>query len=111
MNITLRDGISLRYEHIDGSRSKPILIFLHEGLGCVEMWRDFPARLCRATGCAGLVYDRCGYGHSSPLLAPRSSGYLHEAALVELPQLLSALAPGAPHILVGLREPGDVAPA
>ena len=38
------------------------LVFLHEGLGCIEMWRDFPQKLCDATMCAGFVYDRTAYG-------------------------------------------------
>src|SRR4029450_969321 len=42
------------------------LVFLHEGLGCIEMWRDFPQKLCDATRTAGIVYDRTGYGGSSP---------------------------------------------
>ena len=42
------------------------LVFLHEGLGCIEMWRDFPQKLCDATMCAGVVYDRTAYGRSSP---------------------------------------------
>src|SRR5262249_41801836 len=42
------------------------LVFLHEGLGCIEMWRDFPQNLCDATRCPGVVYDRTGYGGSSP---------------------------------------------
>ena len=43
-----------------------MLVFLHEGLGCIEMWRDFPQKLCDATACAGIVYDRTSYGGSSP---------------------------------------------
>ena len=44
----------------------PLLIFLHEGLGSLSMWRDFPQRLCEAAGCRGLVYSRPGYGASTP---------------------------------------------
>src|SRR3954465_4634707 len=42
------------------------LVFLHEGLGCIEMWRDFPQKLCDATRSAGIVYDRTGYGGAGP---------------------------------------------
>ncbi len=44
------------------------LVFLHEGLGCIEMWRDFPQRLCDVLQCKGVVYDRTAYGQSSPSL-------------------------------------------
>ena len=42
------------------------LVFLHEGLGCIEMWRDFPQKLCDVLQCKGVVYDRTAYGQSSP---------------------------------------------
>ena len=59
----------LYYQLIDGNNALPCLVFLHEGLGCTAMWGDFPAKLCAATGCPGLVYDRLGYGQSSPLVS------------------------------------------
>ena len=43
----------------DDGLDRTTLVFLHEGLGCIEMWRDFPQTLCDATMCAGVVYDRC----------------------------------------------------
>jgi pimeloyl-ACP methyl ester carboxylesterase len=67
------------------------LVMLHEGLGSVSMWRDFPERLARATGCRTLVYSRYGYGRSSPLEAPRSVDYMHEEARVWLPAILERL--------------------
>lgn len=69
----------------------PTLIFLHEGLGCIEFWRDFPERLVRATGLNALVFDRQGYGRSSPVAEPRLKDYLHREALEELPALLETL--------------------
>ena len=45
--------------HDDGLE-RTTLVFLHEGLGCIEMWRDFPQKLCDATRCRGIVYDRTG---------------------------------------------------
>lgn len=70
--------------------TKSTLVFLHEGLGCISMWRDFPAALCEVTGCRGLIYDRWGYGESDPLTAagPRELRYLHEEALDSLPEVL-----------------------
>ena len=99
----------LYYERIDGDPAKPCLVFLHEGLGSTAMWKDFPQRLCQATGCPGLVYDRLGYGRSSPLSAPRSVHYLHHYALTELPQVLAALLPGQPYFLVGHSDGGSIA--
>ena len=59
--------LSIEHVWIDaGAADAPLLVFLHEGLGSVAMWRDFPARLCAAAGCRGLVYSRPGYGRSTP---------------------------------------------
>lgn len=66
------------------------LIFLHEGLGCVSTWRDFPARLAEATGCGALVYSRAGYGGSDPITLPRPVSFMHDEALVTLPEVLNA---------------------
>lgn len=99
----------LFYEKIEGGAEKPVLVFLHEGLGSVAMWRDFPARLCAATGCEGLVYDRRGYGLSSPLAAARSIHYLHDYALDELPAVLAALLPEREYWLVGHSDGGSIA--
>ncbi len=99
----------LRYERIAGDAAQPTLVFLHEGLGCIDMWRGFPARLCAALGCPGLLYDRVGYGGSSPLVRPRTIGYLHEAALQELPAVLEQLLPGADYVLIGHSDGGSIA--
>lgn len=99
----------LYYEHIAGRAELPVLVFLHEGLGCTAMWRDFPAQLCAATGCEGLVYDRRGYGQSSPLGAARGIHYLHEYALNELPQVLAALLPARDYWLLGHSDGGSIA--
>jgi pimeloyl-ACP methyl ester carboxylesterase len=99
----------LHYELIGGDPGKPLLVFLHEGLGCIAMWKGFPERLCAATGCAGLVYDRRGYGLSSPQTAPRSIHYLHQYALEELPAVLRRVAPGREHIVIGHSDGGSIA--
>lgn len=67
------------------------LIMLHEGLGSVSLWKDFPDQLCAATGRAVLAYSRQGYGQSAPLTAPRQPDYMHQAALRELPALRQRL--------------------
>lgn len=108
MQLALGDA-RIHYELIEGDAGKPLLVFLHEGLGCGAMWKDFPQRLCAATGCPGLVYDREGYGQSSPFAAPRSIHYLHQYALVELPALMQRVAPGRAHIVIGHSDGGSIA--
>jgi pimeloyl-ACP methyl ester carboxylesterase len=69
----------------------PTLVLLHEGLGCVGLWGDFPGRLQDATGCGVFVYSRAGYGQSSPVKLPRPLSYMHEEARETLPQLLEQI--------------------
>ncbi|TAK85354.1 MAG: alpha/beta fold hydrolase [Betaproteobacteria bacterium] len=69
-------------------QSAPTLVFLHDALGSVRLWRDFPDQLVRATGCGALVYDRWGSGDSEPLVPPYSKKYLAEEALKALPEVL-----------------------
>jgi len=64
------------------------LVLLHEGLGCIELWRDFPDKLAQATGCGVLVYSRAGYGKSDPCTLPRQTDYMHREAMDVLPQIL-----------------------
>lgn len=99
----------LHDEWIDGPQQRPVLVFLHEGLGCAAMWKDFPQRLCALAGCPGLVYDRLGYGRSDPLSKQRSVHYLHEYALIELPPVLARLLPGRPYIVIGHSDGGSIA--
>jgi pimeloyl-ACP methyl ester carboxylesterase len=74
-------------------RARPLMVFLHEGLGSVSMWRDFPARLCEALDLRGLVYSRPGYGRSTPRAATEAWGldFMHRQAHEVLPALLRAL--------------------
>ena len=71
----------------------PLVVFLHEGLGSLTMWRDFPQRLCQAAACRGLVYSRPGYGRSTPRAANEAWGldFMHRQAHEVLPAFLSAL--------------------
>jgi pimeloyl-ACP methyl ester carboxylesterase len=99
----------LDYERIEvAPAGSPTLVFLHEGIGSVAMWRDFPGRVVHATGCNALVYSRCGYGNSEPLREPRAVGYMHDEALVVLPELLDALGLARP-ILVGHSDGASIA--
>lgn len=93
-------GRRLEYQRIDADASKPVLVFLHEGLGSITQWRDFPQKVVAATGCPALLYARYGYGQSDVLEGPRKIDFMHDEALVALPQLLAALEIRSP-ILVG----------
>jgi pimeloyl-ACP methyl ester carboxylesterase len=73
-----------------GPEQAPTLVLLHEGLGCVAMWRDFPQRVAEATGCGVLVYSRAGYGASSAVEVPRPLTYMHIEGLEVLPRVLDA---------------------
>jgi pimeloyl-ACP methyl ester carboxylesterase len=71
--------------------STPTIVMLHEGLGCVGLWGDFPDKLQQATGCGVSVYSRAGYGQSSSVALPRPLTYMHEEARETLPRLLDAI--------------------
>jgi pimeloyl-ACP methyl ester carboxylesterase len=89
-------------------RDRSPLVLLHEGLGSIAMWRDFPERLAHATGRNALVYSRYGYGNSEPLTSARDVRYMHDEALVALPELLDLLDVEAP-LLVGHSDGGSIA--
>jgi len=82
----------LEYRHIGPSPSDtPTLVMLHEGLGSVGLWGDFPDKLAAATGAGVFAYSRAGYGASTPATLPRPLSYMHTEALEVLPQLLDAI--------------------
>jgi pimeloyl-ACP methyl ester carboxylesterase len=85
-------GQRLEYRWI-GPRPEdaPTIVFLHEGLGCQRMWRDFPDRLASATGCGAMVYSRLGYGASEPLRGARPVRFMHDEALSVLPAVVTGL--------------------
>lgn len=89
-------GRPVRIEHqwLNADRiDAPLIVFLHEGLGSLSMWRDFPQRLCDASDCRGLVYSRPGYGRSTPRAASEAwdLDFMHRQAHEVLPALLKAL--------------------
>ena len=87
----------------------PTLVFLHEGLGSIRQWRDFPAQVATASGCRALVYDRYGYGQSDVLEeARRELSFMHDEALVSLPALLDSLRIQNP-ILIGHSDGASIA--
>ena len=94
-------GRTLEVRRIPGTRAQaPELVFLHEGLGSVSHWKDFPARVAAATGYPVTVYSRYGSGNSDALTEPRAVTYMHDEALRVLPDLLAQLKIENP-ILVG----------
>lgn len=87
--------VRIEYAFIAADRpAAPLIVFLHEGLGSLAMWKDFPQRLCAAAGCRGLVYSRPGYGRSTPRAAEEAwdLDFMHRQAHEVLPALLTALA-------------------
>ena len=109
------NGVNLEVARIAGARGSELapIIFLHEGLGSVAMWRDWPARLCEVTGREGIVYSRRGYGASDTVPDVRGAGrlkpgYMHDEALRVLPELLATLGIHNP-VLLGHSDGGTIA--
>jgi len=94
--------------HGPAPNEAPTLVFLHEGLGCVAMWGDFPEEVADATGCGALVYSRAGYGGSDPVVLPRSVHFMSEEGLITLPSVLEELGI-QDSILVGHSDGGSIA--
>jgi pimeloyl-ACP methyl ester carboxylesterase len=115
MELVQVNGVGLEVQRLAGpagARLAPI-VFLHEGLGSVAMWRDWPSQVCEATGRAGIVYSRRGYGESDSVPDVRGTGrllpdYLHREALEVLPGLLDELRIESP-VLLGHSDGGTIA--
>lgn len=91
------DGRRIEYRFAGGGSDRATdIVLLHEGLGSVAMWKDFPERVAAATGHRVLVYSRHGYGRSSALTEARKPDYLHDEARRWLPAVVERL---------GLRQP------
>src|SRR5574343_1087464 len=106
-------GVALEVQHIAGPANQPTLVFLHEGLGSVALWRGWPQTLCERLGCPGLVYSRQGYGQSDTRPDVRGSGrlqpdYMHREALNVLPELLRLSGIERP-VLLGHSDGGTIA--
>jgi pimeloyl-ACP methyl ester carboxylesterase len=108
--IDIDGAIEYRLEPgVKGASGLAPLVFLHEGLGSVALWRDFPDRVRGATGGrAMLVYSRHGYGQSAPIPSARTARYMHDEALVVLPCLLDELGLARP-VLIGHSDGGSIA--
>ena len=116
MELVEINGNHLEVERIGDSPAsdhRAPLVFLHEGLGSIAQWGDWPASLCAATGREGVVYSRRGYGGSSPVPDVRGAGrlgpdYMHREALQVLPALLERIGIRQP-VLVGHSDGGTIA--
>lgn len=91
-----------------GDSSLPTLVFLHEGLGSIDLWRDFPERVHQELGLAMLSYSRPGYGASSPVEGIRASDYMHNEAREILPSLLETFHIKEP-VLLGHSDGASIA--
>ncbi len=89
--VSLENNIELYGRWVNPEGKGPIIVFLHEGLGSIAQWKDFPEKVCALHGHKGLVYERQGYGASSPISKKRDENYLHDYALNELPAVLKKL--------------------
>ncbi len=104
-HLTTASGVHMLEVHVNGERlaiescwvgsqnpAAPVIVFLHEGLGSLSLWKDFPDRLCRQLGIRGFVYSRPGYGKSTPRPAQTKwqPDFMHRQALDVLPAVLAA---------------------
>ena len=106
------DSKSIYYEFISSdlrNNDKPLLIFLHHGVGSVRQWGDFPLLLSKSLQYPGLLYDRYGYGKSEGLKMSREPDYLNHEGLVVLPELIEKLEIKSKIILVGHSDGGSIA--
>ena len=102
-------GQQLEYRWIAPQQPNwPILVLLHEGLGCVAMWKEFPKQLAAATDCGVFSYSRAGYGRSDSAVLPRPTRYMHTEGEQVLPAVLSAADIKNP-VLIGHSDGGSIA--
>lgn len=103
------NGKSLEYKcYGPDPDSAPTIVMLHEGLGSMELWRDFPEDVAKTTGCGVFVYSRAGYGHSDLAELPRPLDYMTREAKDVLPRILDSI--GIQHaILLGHSDGATIA--
>lgn len=104
----LVDGKWLETLWIGRERSdQTVIVMLHEGLGCIALWKDFPEQVAARTGCAVLVYSRYGHGNSDQLMEKRLVNFMHREGEVILPELLDKFSIEHP-ILLGHSDGGSI---
>ena len=86
----------------------PCIVLLHEGLGCLALWRDFPQKLAEATGCPVFAFSRAGYGRSDPAHLPRPVDYMTREAVEVLPEILAQI-PAQRFVLMGHSDGATIA--
>ena len=112
-------GVQLELKHLPrpsqllAGPPLPACVFLHEGLGSVALWKDWPQQVCDALGCEGWIYSRRGYGQSESIADVRGTGqlpadYMHREALEVLPEILETLNITKP-LLIGHSDGGTIA--
>ncbi len=109
--ITTVLGKNIHYQIIDSKligEGKPLLVFLHEGLGSIPQWKDFPRKLSDKLQLPALVYERIGYGQSDYWLGNISDKFLHFEALIMLPELLQSLRIDNKIIIFGHSDGGTI---
>jgi pimeloyl-ACP methyl ester carboxylesterase len=105
--VTVR-GRSLEFRRVAAAADSPFLVFLHEGLGSISQWRDFPDRIVASTGLPAIVYARYGHGQSDVLQQPHDIDFMHREALESLPEFLRQLGIERP-ILIGHSDGASIA--
>ncbi len=101
------DGKRLETLWVGQETAAPTIVMLHEGLGSIALWKDFPQRLASRTGCRVLAYSRYGHGNSAKLMEQRAVEFMHHEGEVVLPELLDALGIARP-ILLGHSDGGSI---
>jgi pimeloyl-ACP methyl ester carboxylesterase len=112
-------GVQLELKHLPkpsqrlASQPLPACVFLHEGLGSVALWKNWPQQVCDALGCEGWIYSRRGYGQSESIADVRGTGqlpadYMNREALEVLPEILKTLNIAKP-LLIGHSDGGTIA--
>lgn len=104
--------VTIEHQWLNADQTqRPLVVFLHEGLGSVAMWKDFPQTLCDAAQLRGLVFSRPGYGRSTPRPADErwQADFMHRQALEVLPALLAALGVTENIWLLGHSDGGSIA--
>lgn len=102
------EGLAYSYEDVPGDPALAPLLFLHEGLGSVGLWRGFPGRIAAATGRRAVAYSRLGHGWSDPPPAPRRTDFMDGEAARVVPALAAALGLHRP-VLVGHSDGASIA--
>lgn len=104
--------VEVEYQWLNEEQSNlPILVFLHEGLGSISLWRDFPMKLCKELGVRALIYSRPAYGWSTPRGIDENwqNDFMHQQAIDVLPKVLESLQVQEPVWIFGHSDGGSIA--